>query len=195
MGSAAPRRGAYAGEYMRAELRLHARGGKRLDKRTSQTRAKESYISDNRTAARAKNLAPPHALVSSFLYRRLRKGCVRSLHFVAFAWKASRHRLASIASKRASPIAGASPGRASAACLAPSSTWPARLEAQAGGPGGHPGVRPSGAVRPLARPTRCRCAVRPAQAGQSAQAERGARPSRRLPPFFLFFAFFFLQFV
>jgi hypothetical protein len=32
MGSAARRRGAYGGEYLRAELRLHAQGGRRIGK-------------------------------------------------------------------------------------------------------------------------------------------------------------------
>jgi hypothetical protein len=41
MGSAARRPGAYGGEYLRAGLLLSARGGRRLGKRTSQTRAKE----------------------------------------------------------------------------------------------------------------------------------------------------------
>jgi hypothetical protein len=44
MGSAAQWRGAYGGEYLRAELRLRARGGRRKAKKTSQTSAKESYI-------------------------------------------------------------------------------------------------------------------------------------------------------
>jgi hypothetical protein len=33
MGSAARRRGAYGGEYLRAEFRVRARGGRRLDKK------------------------------------------------------------------------------------------------------------------------------------------------------------------
>jgi hypothetical protein len=43
MGSATRRRGAYGGEYLRAGLRLRARGGRRLGKRTSQTRARKGY--------------------------------------------------------------------------------------------------------------------------------------------------------
>jgi hypothetical protein len=46
MGSAARRRGAYGGEYLRAGLRLRARGGRRLGKIYSQTRVKKSYRKD-----------------------------------------------------------------------------------------------------------------------------------------------------
>jgi hypothetical protein len=51
MGSAARRRGAYGGEYMRAGLRLRTRGGRRLGKRTSQTRARKDYTRDSSVAA------------------------------------------------------------------------------------------------------------------------------------------------
>jgi hypothetical protein len=43
MGSAARRRGAYGGEYMRAGLRLRARVGRRIGKRSSQTRTRKYY--------------------------------------------------------------------------------------------------------------------------------------------------------
>jgi hypothetical protein len=41
MGSAAQRRGAYGEEYVRAGLRLRARGGRRKARKTSQIRAKD----------------------------------------------------------------------------------------------------------------------------------------------------------
>jgi hypothetical protein len=53
MGSAAQRRGAYGGEYLRARLRLRARGGRRIGKITSQTRARKDYREDCIAAARA----------------------------------------------------------------------------------------------------------------------------------------------
>jgi hypothetical protein len=43
MVSAARQRGAYGGEYLRAKIRLRARGGRRYAKETSQTRTRKCY--------------------------------------------------------------------------------------------------------------------------------------------------------
>jgi hypothetical protein len=43
IGSTAQRCGAYGGEYLQAGLRLRARGGRRIGKGTSQTRATKHY--------------------------------------------------------------------------------------------------------------------------------------------------------
>jgi hypothetical protein len=61
MRSAARRRGAYGGEYLRAGLCLRARGGRRIGKKSSQTRARKDYREENIAAARAEqNLVPSH---------------------------------------------------------------------------------------------------------------------------------------
>jgi hypothetical protein len=63
MGSAARWRGAYGGEYLRVGLHLRARGGSRIDKGTSQTRARKDYIQE---AVAADQNHHWHILVCSF---------------------------------------------------------------------------------------------------------------------------------
>jgi hypothetical protein len=80
MGSAARRRGAYGGEYLRAGLPLRARGGRIKAKKTSQTRAK-GYNKDSIAAAAADQKSVPCPDLAISFYRRyaLNKGYPASL--------------------------------------------------------------------------------------------------------------------
>jgi hypothetical protein len=202
MGSAARRRGAYGGEYMRAELRLRARGGRRKGSRSSQTRARKYYKRQRR-----------RRLKTIFVFLRFKTFSRRSLSFIGGRATGSRTISYRVPIELwpwlARPPAGSISSsvdllawharREERPAQAPSGLWrgvawrgllwrsPARGASGAAGPGGLAwrGLlwRSAGAAGPGA-----------GRAG-AAQPEPGARPSQRLPLFFSFlFAFSFLQF-
>jgi hypothetical protein len=191
MGSAARRRGAYGREYLRAGLRLHARGGRRLGKRTSQTRAKGYRQKDTAVAAEAENnfsITDP-VWCPSFYSRQT---CCPS-------WSAIPQPILSPTRSKIDRI-DLPPGAAER-----TGRWPANarvadrprgligrvgaqgaiLAAQVSGravsrPDG-PGERDPANTAQRARPNRC------GPGGRALARERGCRPSASAFPFFSFF--------
>jgi hypothetical protein len=78
MESAAQRCGAYGGEYMRAELCLHAQDGRRIDKISSQTRAKELERGTYTAATADQNQVVPSGYLAFYRRRLHTKTCKTS---------------------------------------------------------------------------------------------------------------------